>query len=87
MICFSFLKSTFSDAGFSSDDYALEVAEIERLAQKEYAMVTAGSLSSSSRSSSRSTRPPKLTFIEQVNKRKVCETIVRFVRLIDFMMR
>ena len=36
------LQSTFTDAGFVSDDYSLEVAEIERIAQKEYAMVTAG---------------------------------------------
>ena len=42
-ILFDFtFQSTFTDAGFSSDDYSLEVAEIERIAQKEYAMVTAG---------------------------------------------
>ncbi len=83
-------KSTFADAGFSSDEYELEVAEVERQAQREY---TAGSMSSS-RSSSRSSqasgrrrKPRKLTFIEQVNKRKVCERIVRFIRLIDVMMR
>lgn len=82
-------KSTFTDAGFSSDDYILELAEVERQAQKEYAV---GSLSSSSRSSSslshaKHPKPRKLTFIEQVNKRKVCERIARFLRLIDFMMR
>jgi hypothetical protein len=43
VILFDFtFQSTFTDAGFSSDDYSLEVAEIERIAQKEYAMVTAG---------------------------------------------
>ena len=86
-------KATFSDAGFSSDEYPLELAEIQRLAQREYEGRTlyssSGSSSgSSSRSSSRSyQKPRKLTFIEQVNKRKACENLVRFIRLIDFMMR
>ena len=28
-----------------------------------------------------------MTFMEQVNKRKVCEVLVRFIRLIDYMLR
>ena len=80
-------------SNFSSDEYPLELAEIERLAQREYEGRTlysssGSSGSSSSRSSSRSyQKPRKLTFIEQVNKRKACENLVRFIRLIDFMMR
>ena len=88
-------KCTISEfySNFSSDEYPLELAEIERLAQREYEGRTlysssGSSGSSSSRSSSRSyQKPRKLTFIEQVNKRKACENLVRFIRLIDFMMR
>ena len=91
-LVFDTCKATFSDAGFSSDEYPLELAEIERLAQREYEGRTlyssSGSSGSSSRSSSRSyQKPRKLTFIEQVNKRKACENLVRFIKLIDFMMR
>ena len=48
-----------------------------------------GKTSTPSRTTSTSSeeRPKKLSFIQQVNKRKVCENLVRFIRLIDFMMR
>jgi hypothetical protein len=79
-------KATFSDAGFHYEDYSLELAYTQRQLQKQYSSQNQSETSSVSSMSSHE-RPKKLTFIEQVNKRKVCENLVRFVRLVDFMLR
>ena len=73
----------------------MEVAYSQKQIQKQYesrAVSVAnsnGKTSTPSRTASTSSeeRPKKLSFIQQVNKRKVCENLVRFIRLIDFMMR
>ena len=41
----------------------------------------------SSSSSDHVPQPRKMTFMEQVNKRKVCEKLVTFLRLIDYMLK
>ena len=86
-------KSTFSDAGFLYEEYNLEITYSQKQIQKQYesraqSVATSGGKTSTSRTSTASEeRPKKLTFIQQVNKRYVCENLVRFIRLIDFMMR
>ncbi len=82
-------KATFTDAGFNYDDYATELAYTQRQIERQLSASRRGSTASTSEASSMSSseRPRKMTFIEQVNKRKVCEVLVRFIRLIDFMLR
>ena len=69
-------KSTFHENGLDYDDYAVELAWLS-FADRS----SVSSLGSNFR------QPKKMTFMEQVNKRKVCEKLVMFVRLIDYMLR
>ena len=68
-------KSTFHENGFNYDDYSFELAFFDR------------SSAASTSFGSNIQQPRKMTFMEQVNKRKVCEKLVQFIRLIDYMLR
>ena len=69
-------KSTFQNNGFNYDEYSIELT-----------WLTLNQNSPSSSQMSQIQQPRKMTFMEQVNKRKVCEKLVTFIRLIDYMLK
>nr|XP_040575960.1 dynein heavy chain 6, axonemal-like [Lepeophtheirus salmonis] len=76
-IVYDACKATFSQSGFSLDDYRIECNYLQRQLSDNTSLSP----------EARYEVPKKLTFIEQSNKRLICEKLISFVHLVDWIFR